>query len=398
MAQETGGAAYERLRKLQSVSDAAIGQLGVEALLDELLVRVRDALEADTSAVLLLDEDRNELVARAAKGLEEEVERGVRLPVGKGFAGRVAAERRPVVIDDLQYADVLNPILREKGIKSMLGAPLLARGRVLGVIHVGTLAHRKFHDDDVELLELVADRVALALERALVHDELLRLDGLKREFVSTAAHEIRTPATVIYGIAKTLAERKDDLSRDMVGHLIDELHTSSVRLAQLTEDLLDFSRLEVSGSILATKPLQLRRVIEHLSIGLAAEPKDAIAIEIPDDLVLHTDQTALERVVGNLLSNSLVHGAPPVTIRASRAGNVAQISVEDRGPGVPESFTHRLFEAFARPGSAESKPGAGLGLAIAQSYARKLGGDLVYEPATPTGARFTLLLPQQKAA
>jgi signal transduction histidine kinase len=398
MAQATGGAQYERLRKLQSVSDAAIGQLGVDALLDELLVRVRDALETDTSAVLLLDHERGELVARAAKGLEEEVERGVRLPLGRGFAGRVAAERRPVILDDVDYADVLNPILREKGIKSMLGAPLLARGRVLGVIHVGTLAHRKFDADDVELLELVADRVALALERALVHDELLRLDALKREFVSTAAHEIRTPATVVYGIAKTLAERRDDLSRETLGDLIDELHFSSVRLARLTEDLLDFSRLEVSGAILATEPLKVRRVIEQLSIGLAAEPREAIAIEIPDDLVLHTDQTALERVVGNLLSNSLVHGAPPVTVRASRAGDIARISVEDRGPGIPESFASRLFEAFARAGSASAKPGAGLGLAIALSYARKLGGDLVYEPATPTGARFTLLLPQQKAA
>jgi signal transduction histidine kinase len=392
--QEPGGSSYERLQKLQAVTDAALGPLAVEELLDELLVRVREALQTDTSAVLLLDEDKNELVARAAKGLEEEVERGIRIPIGRGFAGRVAAERRSVVLHDVDHADVLNPILREKGIKSMLGAPLLSRGRVLGVIHVGTLTHREFTEEDIELLELVADRAALALERALVHEELVVLDKLKREFVSTAAHEIRTPATIIYGIAQTLAERRETLRPEILSELVEALYASSVRLAQLTEDLLDFSRLEVSRGALATKPVQLRRVIEELSVGLSTDPGDEIEIEVPEDLVLESDRDALERIVGNLLRNSLLHGAPPVTITASRAGDEARISVEDRGPGIPQAFVGRLFEAFARPMEATGKPGAGLGLAIAQSYASKIGGDLRYEPATPTGARFTLILPQ----
>src|ERR687886_1221616 len=91
----------DHLRKLQAVTDTLLAHLEVDELLDELLVRVREILEADTAAILLLDEESNELVARAAKGLEEEVERGVRIPVGAGFAGRIAAERRPVVIEDL---------------------------------------------------------------------------------------------------------------------------------------------------------------------------------------------------------------------------------------------------------------------------------------------------------
>ena len=120
------------LRKLQLVTEAALSALTLEPLLDELLIRTRDVLEADTCAILLLDAATNELVARAAKGIEEEVEAGVRIPVGKGFAGRIAAYRHPVVIPDVDHADVLNPILREKGIKSLLGAPLMSRGRGAG--------------------------------------------------------------------------------------------------------------------------------------------------------------------------------------------------------------------------------------------------------------------------
>src|SRR5919201_2335946 len=102
-----------QLGRLQELTDAALGHLELEELLGALLERTRRMLDADTCAVLLLDEESNELVARAAVGLEEEVERGVRIPVGKGFAGRGAAERKPVILDDVDRADIVNPILRE---------------------------------------------------------------------------------------------------------------------------------------------------------------------------------------------------------------------------------------------------------------------------------------------
>src|SRR5690349_14789030 len=110
----------DRLERLQAVTDAALAHLEVEELLRVLLPRIRDILGADTCAVLLLDEETDELVARAAVGIEEEVAAGVRIPVGGGFAGRVASSKQPIVLDDIDEAEVLNPILREKGIKSIL--------------------------------------------------------------------------------------------------------------------------------------------------------------------------------------------------------------------------------------------------------------------------------------
>jgi serine phosphatase RsbU (regulator of sigma subunit)/anti-sigma regulatory factor (Ser/Thr protein kinase) len=107
-------------------------------------------------------------MARAAKGLEEEVERGFRLPVGRGFAGRVAATRQPVVIPDLDNSPVtvVNPLMREKKVRSLLGVPLIVEGTVVGVLHVGMLTQREFNESDVQLLQLVADRVALSIERS----------------------------------------------------------------------------------------------------------------------------------------------------------------------------------------------------------------------------------------
>lgn len=163
--------ALARLRDIEALTDAGLAHLGVEEMLVELLDRVRDVLAADTAAVLLLDEPNAQLVATAARGIEEEVYQGVRVPLGRGFAGRVAAAKRPVRIDDLEDADIVNPLLREKGIRSLAGVPLLAGGRLLGVLHVGRTVPRPYTDADVELLRMAADRVALATHAMLTETE-----------------------------------------------------------------------------------------------------------------------------------------------------------------------------------------------------------------------------------
>jgi serine phosphatase RsbU (regulator of sigma subunit)/anti-sigma regulatory factor (Ser/Thr protein kinase) len=161
----------DRLAELQRVTDAALAYLPLEELLAELLARITEILDADTAAVLLLDRSEKTLIARAAHGIEEEVARGVRIPLGAGFAGRIAAQRRPITVDDVDHAEIRNPILREKGIKSLVGVPLLIEGRVLGVLHVGSLVGRQFNEDDVALLQLAADRAALGIEHAqLTHE------------------------------------------------------------------------------------------------------------------------------------------------------------------------------------------------------------------------------------
>ncbi len=164
----TAEEAVARLEDVQKVTEATLAFLDLDDLLTELLQRVTDILHADTAAVLLVEDDGRTLAARAAKGLEEEVERGFRLPVGRGFAGRVAATREPMAIPDLDNSPVtvVNPLMREKRVRSLLGVPLIVEGTVIGVLHVGMLTQRQFSDSDIQLLQLVADRVALSIERS----------------------------------------------------------------------------------------------------------------------------------------------------------------------------------------------------------------------------------------
>ena len=110
----------DRLRRIESVTDTALAHLDVDDLLAELLDRVREILEVDTAAVMLVDVPSQTLYATAAKGIEEEVRQGFRVPVGRGFAGRVAAEKRAVIIDQITTANAVNPVLVEKGIRAVL--------------------------------------------------------------------------------------------------------------------------------------------------------------------------------------------------------------------------------------------------------------------------------------
>jgi serine phosphatase RsbU (regulator of sigma subunit)/anti-sigma regulatory factor (Ser/Thr protein kinase) len=155
---------------LLRVTEATLAYLDSDDLLSELLDRILDIVEADTAAILLVEPDGQTLAARAAKGIEAEVERGFRLSIGSGFAGRIAESLEPVTIEDLDNTpiEVINPVFRERGVRSLLGAPMVVEGRLVGVLHVGTLVRRRFTADDAQLLQAVADRAALAIE----HDRL----------------------------------------------------------------------------------------------------------------------------------------------------------------------------------------------------------------------------------
>jgi phosphoserine phosphatase RsbU/P len=176
----------DRLRAIQAITDAALSRLDDRDLLAELLDRTREILQADTAAVLLLDSSSGQLIATAAAGLEEEVRQGVLIPMGRGFAGRIAAEQRPMILDHVDHTTVLNPILWVKGIRSMMGVPMTAGGRVIGVLHVGSLTPRQFTSGDVELLQLAADRAAVAVQSITARADRIAAAALQRSLLPSA--------------------------------------------------------------------------------------------------------------------------------------------------------------------------------------------------------------------
>jgi signal transduction histidine kinase len=373
-----------RLERVQAVTDAALAYLELDELLPELLARIQLILDVDTCAILLLDDEHDELVPRASVGLGEAVGRDVRIPVGRGFAGRIAGERRPVSLPDVEHADVLDPMLREKGVKSLVGVPLIAHDRVVGVLHVGTLAPRTFTDRDTELLQLVAERAALAIEKSRLHDEMVRLDEMKLNFVAIASHELRTPASAVYGALMTLRMRGEELAGDARAELEETAFQQADRMRRLIEQLLDLSRLDARSVAIQPQPLVLRQLLSELVGG------EDVTLNVDPGLAVIADPLVIDRVVTNLVVNARSYGRPPISIDAGMPDRYLRISVSDAGAGIPDELVPRLFERFER---GTAGVGSGLGLAIARAYATAHGGELLYHSEAP-GARFELLLPR----
>lgn len=173
----------DRLRRIESVTDTALAHLDVDHLLEELLDRVQELLEVDTAVVMLLDVPSQTLYTTAARGLEEEIRQGFRVSVGRGFVGRIAEERRAVILEQINSATVANPILVQKGVRALLGVPMLAGGELVGVLHVGTLRDRQFTEDDIMVLQLAADRAALAASAQLTRVDRLAAAALQRSLL-----------------------------------------------------------------------------------------------------------------------------------------------------------------------------------------------------------------------
>lgn len=277
---------------------------------------------------------------------------------------------------------------------SAVAAPLVIGDRRLGVLR----AHRggePFSLDEMEvaLFATFATLAATFLEKAIVHDELVRLDEEKRGFVALASHELRRPIAVIAGVSATLHMRGNDLREDQAIALREALFEQSERTRGLVDQLLDLSQLETGSVRVRPERVRVRPWIEDLVLLVAQERAVDVAVEIPRNLEVLVDPNMLDRVVSNLLANALRYGDAPITVAARRRGRQFRLAVEDSGPGVPPAFVPRLFDRFARSDLAQQQSsGAGLGLSIAQSYARAHGGELLYEPAEPHGARFELVL------
>ena len=201
--------------------------------------------------------------------------------------------------------------------------------------------------------------------------------------------------TTIHGFVTTLHHLSDRLDEEQRDQVRDALLQQTQRMAGLIEQLLDLSRLDAEAIDIVPEPIHVREHVRDIIEAVAADPA-AVELAIGDDTVAVADRAALERIVTNLVTNAFRYGTPPVTVRAEQTDRHFRLSVEDRGDGVSADFVPDLFERFSRSRDTNTvSVGTGLGLAIARSYARAHGGDLLYEDATPHGARFSLILPAQ---
>jgi serine phosphatase RsbU (regulator of sigma subunit) len=333
------GLASDRLRDIESVTDAALSRLDEYALLNALVERVKEVLRADTAAVLLLDHSAQQLIATAASGIEEEVRQGVRIPLGTGFAGRVAASREPVILTRVDHTTVRNPLLVDRGIRSLLGVPLLVGGKVIGVLHVGSLSGRPFEQQDVELLQLAADRAALAVQSLMSQDDALAAVALQRSLLPTAL-----PAVPGLGLAARYVAGSGAVGGDWYDVFV------------LPDGKLGVVVGDVAGSGLEAAVI-MGRMRSALRAYVLETPDPATALRMMDRKIQYFEPNAMATVLyglytpgtGDFTVSSAGH-LPPVL--AAPGGQAGPLPVRPDPPiGTADDPQRRSAAVFIPPGA-----------------------------------------------
>jgi signal transduction histidine kinase len=390
---------------------AAVNSVRIpESVLDSIVKTVSEALEAKGCSIMLLTADRKVLLHTAAYGLSDRyVRKG---PVSADKSISQALERKPVAIlnavedERVQYREQA----KQEGIASMLSAPILFKGDVMGVIRVYTAEQHYFTRSEIHFVQEVANLGAIALERARELEqcfmEVDKLEEGRRQFVrflSVVAHDLQSPLVATQSILSYIEDgytgeitdgQKDLLQRGI--RRIDEL-------LMLITDLLDIPRIEAGQLVREMQELSLNEVIKQAGMGLdnmARQKGLELKIELPESSPrVYASSRRLQQVLNNLISNAINYTRDGmVLVRVKEYESEVAIEVTDTGIGIPPDELPKIFDDFFR-GRKAGKKGTGLGLSISKRIVEAHGGKLWAESPcleTGMGSKFTFTLPKNR--
>jgi PAS domain S-box-containing protein len=272
------------------------------------------------------------------------------------------------------------------GADSLIAVPLLAHDRVIGTLEMSRPREAApYTCEDQRFLQDVANRAALAIENARLYQDLQEALHARDEFLSIAAHELRTPVTGIKVAAQLLRRLQEDERQDraIIERAIGHIDAGAVRLADLTNELLDITRLQTGQLQLRNAPIDLAAILRRALKWCQLQPSglhhfDLNGADAASWVV--GDEVRVEQIVSNLLSNAVKYSPDGglIAVRLEPAGDGYLVAVEDPGIGVPASAMEHIFEPFGRAANATrlNLPGMGLGLYICRQLAERHGGRL----------------------
>ena len=401
------------LQVLRAVNEAVSRSLDLNEVLQRSLAALTHVTGHEISSLHLISPDGNSLLLRGDRGLSDELRRvNSELPMGEGLIGRVALSGQARRVDDVSATDDLLPAARAAvtvdGIRGFVCVPIRARHRILGTLALGRQTEDRFTDEEMALLESVADQIGLALDNARLYGEINRqLDDLRRAQIEVVkaerlaavnglaagvAHEINNPLTIIMAQLHLLSQ--GPMSRQ-VEEALSVIDAAAKRAASIVRDLILFaehrpprrSRCQVSEQVREVVAFQEARLeSEGVSVRTNLEP-------LPD---IWADHNHLQEVLLHVIQNAQhamveANGGGLLTISTTLVESGVRIEIADDGPGIPPEHLPRIFNPFfttKQPGE-----GRGLGLSVAHSIVTEHGGRIWAENRSGGGALFTIDLP-----
>jgi K+-sensing histidine kinase KdpD len=384
-------------RLIIEIAAAASGELDLDQILHETLDRLRGVISFTGGSIALVDGD--ELVVRAAIGPFADEALGQRLRRGPSRSWGVIERLEPYLTGDLlRDGDRMRGPAAATAVRSWLGVPIIRREHGIGLLEVDSTAIDAFGPDDQALLAGVVAVLAGHVELAAHHEIEQRATALREAFVGVISHELRTPITTIYGLARILRQRGDSLAPETRNEAIADIEAESDRLYRLVEDLLVLSRAESGRVAIEPEPINLVRLIGRIveAEGQRLPDRRFLLSAAPELPLIEAEVTYLEQVIRNLLTNAAKYSDPPAEIEIEVGVDRDEVVVEvlDRGIGVDEETADHAFELFYRTKAASRvASGAGIGLFVCRELVSAMGGRTWMRARTGGGTEVGFSLP-----
>ncbi len=383
----------KRMERLMEISQTLASTLDLNPLLHRIVHAGSELTDCEGVSIMLVEPRSGELHFRAATNHEAHGLGEVAVPLEGSIAGWVVTHSQALLVADAQsdprwhrQVDSLTSFTTQ----SILGVPLIAREKTIGVLEAVNKRSGGFTEDDQDTLQWLAAQAAVAIVNARLFEQ--------SDLVSELVHELRTPLTALMATSQLLLrpELPDATRRE----LVDILQRETGRLSALTTSFLDMVKLEAGRMPFTVERFALGELIDECVEVLA--PQAAlqgltVAGHAPDGLpLLESDRGKLKQVLLNLLSNALKYNRPQgrVDVAAALEGPRLSVRVTDTGQGIPPEAAPHMFERFYRvPDSEGFVSGTGLGLPIARRIIEALGGELNFESQIGIGTTFFFDLP-----
>jgi signal transduction histidine kinase len=335
---------------------------------------------------------------------EEQVAELPHYPLGLGLLGAVIEERRTIRCPDLSaHPKSIGFPNKHVSMKAFLGVPMLQRDELLGALYLTKPPDDPpFSAADEQLSVAMASMAAVALHHAAVSahafetaDALKQLDALRSDFVAMVSHELRSPMTVVSGIAHILQWRHDQLSQTETAELLNSLEREAGRLARLVSEFLDMEAIDHGQIMLHRSEVDLVDLTCEAMIDAGHAQRTQIVGPV-GDTVMVVDRDRIKQVMLNLITNAAKFSpdGSPIYVGVEPRDDEVIVSVTDQGPGIEPDEMGLLFERFSRLSTTIRRPGSGIGLYVSRMIVELHGGRIWAEGEPGRGATFSFALPR----
>jgi signal transduction histidine kinase len=405
--------AASRTARLQRVTATLSGAITPAQVLDTIMSAGQEAMGAVSSTVRFVSDDGQWLDRVGGGELAPAVaSRWQRVAIDAPLPSATAVRtRQPVLLRSHRELERDYPVVaaslapHRQGAQAIL--PLLIEGRAIGSLALQFAADRAFPDEDVTFLLTIADLCTQALARARLYEAeqqaraaAERLARLREQFVTDAAHELRTPLTSLKGFTQMLSQQmRVGGNQAALINLDGHVQMQVARLERLVANLLDAARLQQGRLPLTLAPVDLaslaRQVLARFHYAAERTSRHRLVLDAPEPVVGQWDDSQLDQVLTNLISNALKYSPAggEVRLQVCRAGSSAEVVVSDQGVGIAPADQASLFQPFARGGVGGGIPGVGLGLYISAQVVERHGGTIMVASTPGQGTAMVVRLP-----